>query len=121
VKNFKQGGKHGKTIPYTFTPELLRAAELEHIEYLITGGAKIDKIMKMYKQHDKETIQKIFDRVAWFCWGYTDSIEEDYYIQGKRVTATFPRNSDEKTMTLIKEILSKSYVELHMNTGNQQS
>ncbi len=67
-----------------------------------------------------DEISEIFDRIAWFCWGYSDSIEEDFYIQGKRVTATFPCNSDEKVMSLVKDILSKSYVKSHMNASYQQ-
>jgi len=45
-----------------------KEAELEHIEYLITGGADVAKILVMYPRHSKEKIENIVERVAIFCW-----------------------------------------------------
>ena len=48
--------------------ELKKAAELEHMEYLITGGADIEKIIEMFPHYSIETIEEIVRYVAGFCW-----------------------------------------------------
>jgi len=45
-----------------------RAAELEHIEYLITGGTDPAKILEMFPHYNIETIEEIVNYVAGFCW-----------------------------------------------------
>ena len=44
------------------------ACELEHIEYLITGGTDPAKIIEMFPHYSIEKIEKMVKRVAGFCW-----------------------------------------------------
>ena len=48
--------------------EIKKAAELEHMEYLITGGTDPEKIIEMFPHYNAETIEKMVKRVAGFCW-----------------------------------------------------
>ena len=41
---------------------------MENIENLILGGASFEEVQGMYPQYRKEEIEKIFDRIAKFCW-----------------------------------------------------
>lgn len=52
--------------------ELEKAADLEHMEYLITGGKTAAEVIKMYPQYDKAIIYKMVENVARFCW-YSDN------------------------------------------------
>jgi len=56
--------------------EMEKTAELEHIEYLITGGADTTKILQMFPQYSRKEIQKIVERVAGFCWFSDDERKE---------------------------------------------
>jgi len=48
--------------------DMEKAADLERMEHLATGGTDPAKILEMYPQYSKETIEKIVARVAGFCW-----------------------------------------------------
>ena len=41
--------------------------ELEHIEYLIACGARVDEVLDMFPQYKKE-IYNIVRKTAKFCW-----------------------------------------------------
>jgi hypothetical protein len=85
---------------YEFDP---KAAEIEHIEYLITSGEKMKEIYRLYPHISKQEIEKILKKVAWFCWGW---IAEDFatdidikIINGKEyiIKSAFMSERDIKT------------------------
>ena len=96
-----------------------RDIELEKIHYLAAGNIQFDELLKKFPTWDANELSKIYKSVEWFCWGSPNEL--DFNIQGTRVTAIFPYEHDEKTMSLVKDMLSKSHAEYHTNTANQQS
>ena len=57
--------------------KMKKAAELEHIEYLITGGANVAEILEMFPRYSKEKIEQVVERVAKFCWLNDDDLKGD--------------------------------------------
>jgi len=96
-----------------------RDIELEEIHHLAAGNIQFDEILLKFPNWDESELRKIFESVEWFCWGSPNEL--DFNVQGKRVTVTFPYEHDEKAMTLVTDILSKSHTKYHINTANQQS
>ena len=62
------------------TCEVKKAAELEHMEYLITGGTDTAIVREMFPHYSKETIEKMVKRVAGFCWYGDDERKGDYTL-----------------------------------------
>jgi len=69
---------------YFDTCELKKATELEHAEYLATAGADTAEILELFPHYDIEIIDKIIERVAWFC--FISPEEVDMLIRAKPLT-----------------------------------
>ena len=92
------------------TCELIKAAELEHIEYLITGGKQLDEILTLFPQYDKCAINEIVKRVTWFCFMSEDEANtrtingKDYVVKavfrdgGEDIKSTIMKLAERKTI-----------------------
>ena len=98
-----------------------RDIELDEIHYLAASNMPHDELFKKFAHWDEDELRKIVEFVEWFCWGSTDPIEYTFNIEGKNVYTTFPYEHDEKVMSLIEGMLSKSYTKHRINAANQQA
>jgi hypothetical protein len=92
--------------------EMEKTAELEHIEYLITGGADPAEILEMFPQHSKEIIDKIVDSVSWFCFmsddeAATRTIGDKEYI----VKSVFLGEKDRDINTAILNLAERKAIQ----------
>ena len=97
-----------------------RDIDLEVIHSLAAGNIQFDKLLQRFPHWDENELYKVFESVYWNCFGFTE-IEQVFTIQGKNVYVTFPYEHEEKTMSLVQDMLSKSHAKHHINAANQQA
>jgi len=86
----------------------MKNAELERIEYLLTGGASIEEVMKKFSHYSKEEITKIMKRVEWFCFmsgdeAATRTVNGNDYI----VRTVFSGESEKDIKTAILKLAER--------------
>ena len=101
-----------------------RDVEIEEIRHLVAGNIQLGELFQKFPHWAKNELRHVFGAVVWLCQRSIQSIEpikQVFKIRGKIVYVTFPYEHDEKTMSLVRDMLSRSHAIHHINAANQQT